>query len=150
MKSIFDEVVRTELINRVHGLTRQSKRQWGKMEVCQMAKHCIIWDEWVLGKTKHDYRQGMLGMIFGKFALKGLVKDDRPIGKNSPTTAYFIVKEKNGDLDLLKNRWIDLIPEYGNYSNPGFVHDFFGKMTVTEIGIFAYKHADHHLRQFSA
>jgi hypothetical protein len=40
------------------------------------------------------------------------------------------------------------VEAYANYSNPGFVHDFFGKMTDEQIGIFAYKHADHHLRQF--
>jgi hypothetical protein len=35
-----------------------------------------------------------------------------------------------------------------NYSNEDFIHDFFGKMTKEQIGVFAYKHTDHHLRQF--
>ena len=150
MKTIFDKATRDELIKRINSLHKNSVRQWGKMEVCQMAKHCTIWDEWVLGIRKTGYKQGLLGLIFGKMALKSQVKDDRPIKKNMPTTSYFIVKDKNGDIEVLKDNWIQLIGEYEHYSNPDFVHDFFGKMTVDEIGIFAYKHADHHLRQFNA
>lgn len=51
-------------------------------------------------------------------------------------------------LELQKKSWIENVQAYANYSNPRFVHDFFGKMTDEQIGIFAYKHADHHLRQF--
>ena len=149
MKTIFDRTTRDELTVRVKSLNKNSVRQWGRMEVSQMAKHCTIWDEWVLGKTKTGYKQGLLGLIFGKMALRSQVKDDRPIKRNMPTTKYFIVKDKDGDLESLKQTWIRLISEYEHYSNPEFVHDFFGKMTVSEIGIFAYKHADHHLRQFS-
>jgi hypothetical protein len=150
MKTIFDKSVRKELIQRINALNKDSKRQWGKMEICQMAKHCIIWDEWVLGIRKTGYKQTLMGLIFGKMALKPLVKDDRPIKRNMPTTRYFIVKDADGDIEVLKQNWVTLISAYEHYSNPDFVHDFFGKMTVAEIGIFAYKHADHHLRQFSA
>jgi len=48
-----------------------------------------------------------------------------------------------------KKTWIQLISAYEHFSNPGFIHDFFGTMTTEQIGIFAYKHADHHLRQFA-
>jgi len=44
-------------------------------------------------------------------------------------------------------KWIGLLSESENYSNPKFVHDFFGKMTKEQIGILVYKHTDHHLRQ---
>ena len=150
MKTVFDKSVRDELITRIYALDKSSKRQWGKMEIHQMAKHCIIWDEWVLGIRKTGYKQTLLGLIFGKMALKSQVKDDRPIKRNMPTTRYFIVKDTDGDLEDLKQTWVALIRAYAHFSNPDFVHDFFGKMTVDEIGIFAYKHADHHLRQFNA
>ena len=60
------------------------------------------------------------------------------------------MKELNGDIESEKKKWISLIEGYENYSNPGFIHDFFGKMTKEQIGILAYKHTDHHLRQFNA
>ncbi|WP_342085562.1 DUF1569 domain-containing protein [Dyadobacter sp. OTU695] len=150
MKTIFDEATREELIRRIQSLEKSHVAQWGKMNVYQMAKHCTIWDEWVLGVHKPKYKQEFLGLIFGKMALKTFVKDDRPIKKNVPTSREFIIKEQDGDLELQKKIWIGCIAAYRNFSNPGFIHDFFGKMTRDEIGIFAYKHSDHHLRQFGA
>jgi len=40
--------------------------------------------------------------------------------------------------------------EYDHYSNDGFIHPFFGKLTKEQAGYMAYKHIDHHLRQFNA
>ena len=70
--------------------------------------------------------------------------------KNMPAGKGFTVKEKNGDLELQKKIWIERIAAYEQFSNPAFIHDFFGRMTVEQIGIFAYKHSDHHLSQFNA
>jgi hypothetical protein len=149
MKTIFDKTVRDELITRISALNEKSVGNWGKMNVYQMTKHCTIWDGWILGKNDPVYRQGFLGKIFGKMALKSWVKDDKPISKNMPTGSYWIVKEKTGDVELQKREWIALIAAYEHFSNPAFIHDFFGKMTTEQIGIFAYKHSDHHLRQFN-
>jgi hypothetical protein len=60
------------------------------------------------------------------------------------------VNEMHGDVDAQKKKWMERMAAYQNFSNPGFIHDFFGRMTKEEIGIFVYKHADHHLRQFSS
>ncbi|SEI54588.1 Protein of unknown function [Dyadobacter sp. SG02] len=150
MKTIFDEATRDELIRRIQSLDKSNAAQWGKMNVYQMTKHCTIWDEWVLGVHKPKYKQELIGWIFGRMALKTFVKDDRPIKKNVPTSSPFIVKEQDGDLEMQKKIWIGLIDAYKSFSNPDFIHDFFGKMTREEIGIFAYKHSDHHLRQFGA
>lgn len=77
-----------------------------------------------------------------------MIKDDRPLKKGMPSGAAFEVREKEGDIELTRQKWARLIADYAHYSNPGFIHDFFGKMTVEQIGILAYKHNDHHLRQF--
>ncbi|MGE8553120.1 MAG: DUF1569 domain-containing protein [Chryseobacterium jejuense] len=148
MKTIFDHNVREELINRINLLSQQSSAQWGKMNLYQMVKHCTVWNNWVLGNGNDVYRQDLLGKIFGKMVLKKMVKDDKPLGKNSPA-GIFTIKETAGETELLKESWKKQIASYANYSNPNFVHDFFGKMTKEEIGIFVYKHMDHHLRQFN-
>ncbi|SDE85899.1 Protein of unknown function [Dyadobacter soli] len=150
MKTIFEAATREELIRRIQSLEKSNAAQWGKMNVYQMTKHCTIWDEWVLGEHKPKYKQELIGWIFGKMALKSFVKDDRPIKKNIPSGTAFIVKEQEGDLELQKQIWISRIRAYKDFYNPDFIHDFFGKMTREEIGIFAYKHSDHHLRQFGA
>lgn len=150
MKTIFDEATRDELIARINKLDENATAQWGKMNIHQMIKHCSLWDEWVLGKNKDRYKQAFVGRLFGKMALKSLTKDERPLGRNTPTLASLRVTEKTGDVAAEKKNWIALLRDYKNYSNPGFIHSFFGKMTKEQIGLLAYKHVDHHLRQFNA
>lgn len=150
MKTIFDKAAREELIKRIGLLNENHKSLWGKMNVYQMTKHCSLWDEWILGKNNPIYKQEFIGKIFGKMALRRMTKNDKPLDKNVPTSKWLKIKETNGDLVAERNKWISLINEYANYSNPEFIHDFFGKMTIEEIGILAYKHTDHHLRQFGA
>ncbi|MEQ9376110.1 MAG: DUF1569 domain-containing protein [Imperialibacter sp.] len=150
MKSVFDENVRAELIGRVNTITESSVAQWGKMNVFQMLKHSTKWSEWVLGTHKQVYKQELLGRIFGKMALRSNVKDDQPMKKNIPSGRDFVIKDKTGDVELQKMAWIERITEYEHFDNPDFIHDFFGVMTREEIGIFVYKHSDHHLRQFGA
>ncbi|PKA99224.1 uncharacterized protein DUF1569 [Flavobacteriaceae bacterium MAR_2009_75] len=150
MKTIFDQNTRTELIKRIEKINENSKTEWGKMNVFQMLKHNTYWNGWIIGKDKHTYKQEFIGKIFGKIALRKMIKDEKPFGKNIPTSSQFKAKDFNGDLEKEKNEWISLIKEYENYNNPNFVHDFFGKMTKEQIGILVYKHCDHHLRQFGA
>lgn len=149
MKTIFDETNRMELINRIGTVSENCRSQWGKMNVYQMLKHCIIWEEWMQGTNKPKYKQEFLGLLFGKMALTNMIKDDKPFKRNVPTSAQFQVKEKHGDIESDKKKWIALIVSYEQYANPGFVHDFFGKMTREQVGILAYKHTDHHLKQFN-
>lgn len=148
MKSIFEETNRQELIGRIHTVQKDSPSHWGKMTVTQMVKHCVIWEEWMQGVHQPTYRQEFLGYIFGKMALRKMIKDDKPFDKGIPTSRPFQVREKGGNLEDEKKNWIRLMQSYEHYSNPGFIHDFFGKMTREQIGILVYKHSDHHLRQF--
>ena len=148
MKTIFDPSTREELIHKVNEISNTNKALWGKMNVLQMLQHNTYWNRWILGKGSYPYKQAFLGKIFGKIALKKMIRNDKPFDKNIPTSDQFKVKEETGDLDAEKADWITLIRDYENYYNPDFVHDFFGKMSREEIGILVYKHTDHHLRQF--
>ena len=149
MKTIFDKRVRDGLIERTNQLDSESKALWGKMNVNQMTKHCIIWNQWVLDVDNNiEYKQTFIGKLFGKMVLKSNTKNDKPLGKNTPAGSDFIVKEKSGDVEKQKKTLIELIERYEQYNNSNFIHDFFGNMTTEQIGIFAYKHSDHHLRQF--
>jgi hypothetical protein len=148
MKTIFDKTTRDELINRINTLSENSTAQWGKMNVYQMVKHCRLWEEMISGKRK--CKRIFFGRLVGKIALKGSVKDDKPMMQNAITSPELIVKENNIDLSSEKAQWIALIGGHAHYSGNGLVHPFFGKMTKEQIGIHAYKHIDHHLRQFNS
>lgn len=145
MKSVFEQSTREEVIQRIHSLSEDSTAQWGKMSVCQMLKHCILWEEMLLGKKQ--YRQSLLGRLFGKIALKDMLKDE-PMQRNLPTVPSFRIKG-GGNVAAAKAEWINLLAEHGRRQNAGFVHPFFGKLTAEQAGRMAYKHIDHHLRQFN-
>src|SRR5687768_12740981 len=103
MKTIFDDHVRKELIDRISLLHEHSSRQWGKMNVYQMAKHCTTWDEWVLG-VGDQTKQSFLGLIFGKLALKSEVWTHKPMKKGMPAGKALTIKETDGDVELQKKK----------------------------------------------
>ncbi len=147
MKTIFDKQTRDELINRIHSLNENSTPQWGKMNIYQMLKHCTLFEDMISGRKK--YKLTLPGRLFGKMVLKTLLKDGKPMPKNSPTVPELRVKE-NGDVASEKAKWIALIEEHAHFSNDGIIHPFFGKMTIEQIGYLTYIHYDHHLRQFKS
>ena len=147
MKTILDAATREELIRRIHALTETSPRQWGTMTPYQMAKHCTLWEEMTQGRNS-AYKRSFIGRLIGPMVLKAVLKDDKPIKRNSPTVSGFKVGD-TGDLSQQKQQWITSIEGYAHFSNPNFVHPFFGKMTKEQVGQLAYKHDDHHLRQFN-
>ncbi len=149
MKSIFNQSSREELIERIHSLNNESKAQWGKMNIHQMLRHCISWDEVVLGKKL--VKQPFIGRLVGKIFLKRLVKDDRPMPQNLPSLPELkMQKHVNSDIPAEKEQWVSLIKEYAAQAATTFVLPFFGKVNKEQAGIVAYKHTDHHLRQFTA
>lgn len=150
MNTIFNKRIREEFIHRINSINENSTILWGKMNVFQIVKHNTYWNGWILGKDNHTYKQAFIGKIFGKLALIKMIKDEKPLDKNIPTSAQFKVKEIAGNIENEKEKWISLLNEYENYSNPDFIHDFFGKMTKEQVGYLVYKHTDHHLRQFGA
>ncbi|MET4081535.1 hypothetical protein ABIB40_001484 [Pedobacter sp. UYP30] len=146
MKTTLDIICREELLARINLLDENKTALWGKMNVIQMIKHCILWEEMVFGEK--TYKRVFIGRIFGKMALRNILKDDKPLKRNTPTIPEFIIKETSGNLVDEKINWIAIIRQYEHFTNDHFIHPFFGKMTKEQIGIMAYKHIDHHLRQF--
>lgn len=145
MKSIFDTQNVSELIVRINTISADAKARWGKMELYQMLKHCTMSEEMFQGKTV--YKRLLIGRIFGNMALKSILKNEKPMKQNQPTHDEMKIKG-TGNWEQERNKWIDLLQAYEVFSNPGFVHPFFGKMNKEEIGKYVYKHTDHHLRQF--
>jgi hypothetical protein len=69
--------------------------------------------------------------------------------RSLPTLPQLRVVENDGNVMVEKEKWIALIEEHANSSDIEFVHSFFGKITRDQAGQLAYKHTDHHLRQFN-
>ncbi len=146
MKTVFDQSTRNELIERVHRLNEHSIAQWGKMTVFQMLKHCIGLDEMTMGKRR--YKQVFIGRLFGKMAMRSLLKDEKAMRRNAPTIPD-LKTTGDGDIEAEKKKWVGSIQSYANYSIGSYIHPFFGTMNREQTGRFVYKHIDHHLRQFN-
>lgn len=112
MKTIFDKATRDELTKRINSLNENSTAQWGKMNIYQMIKHCTLWEEMMQGKQKH--KQAFIGRIFGKMALKNVLKDDAPLRRSTPTLPELIIKG-NGDVEAEKVKWISKIDGYADF-----------------------------------
>jgi Protein of unknown function (DUF1569) len=148
IKSILDKTLQEAIIQRVQKLEPNFKPAWGTMTAFQMVKHCRLFEEWILGIGEWDYSISRSTPTQAAEALADISSGDTPLMRFAPSSEILIVNEQEGDFDLELTLWIDHLKRYENYSNPSFVHDFFGKMTAEQIGILAFKHSDHHLRQF--
>jgi hypothetical protein len=149
MKSIFDSNIRSEITGRISSLTANHSAHWGKMNVYQMVKHGVLCEDMMHGTIV--IKRVFIGRIIGPGILRKTLRDEKPFGKNSPTSP--VLKTDNlpdGDIEKEKGEWISRVHKYANFQNTAFAHPFFGPMTKEQIGQFVYKHADHHLRQFGA
>src|ERR1700742_2789113 len=102
MKTLLDKATRDEIVNRINTLRENSTPEWGKMNVYQMLEHCALAEAYYLGKTTHE--RVFIGRIFGKMALKGMLKDEAPVKRNMPTSPAFLPKTDAGDLLAEKAR----------------------------------------------
>jgi hypothetical protein len=148
MKNIFDEKVVDELIGRINGLTPNSKRLWGKMQVAQMLAHCNVSYEMVYTE-KHPKPKGPMKLML-KLFVKHAVVSEKPYKKNSRTAPVFLITDKK-DFDEEKKRLTDYLiktQELGEaYFHNKESHSF-GPLTKTEWNNLFYKHLNHHLEQF--
>lgn len=106
-----------------------------------------MYDEMLQGKRK--FKRIFLGRLFGKFAIKDIIGDEKPVRRNIPTIPE--LKVFAGDINFAaeKKKWIASMEAYANFTNQSSEHAFFGKINHQQIGFLSYKHADHHLRQFN-
>ena len=148
VKSILNQKLREEIIARVRQLKSDSETLWGTMNVFQMVKHCRLFEAWIHGIGEWDYTISRSTPTQAAEFLAAITADDTPLMQFAPSSEILIMAISEGDFEAERNLWIEHLVRYESYNNPAFIHDFFGKMTNEQIGILAYKHCDHHLRQF--
>ena len=148
MKSLFDAATANEMKNRIARLEPTSQREWGKMSAPQAMAHCAIAMEWAVGDSFAP--RVFIGRIFGPLAKSKVLKDNAPLGRNSPTAKSLVVANER-DLEKECQRLCTLIDRFSNGGPQRCTkhpHTFFGDLTPDEWARLMYKHLDHHLRQF--
>ena len=145
IKNLFDSSVKQGIIDRIHKLTAQTQRQWGKMDVAQMLAHVQEPIQVALGKRelKGHWLLKLIGPLF-----KSKLYYSQPYKQGLPTDRSYIMTGTIKEFEKEKQQLLELI---NNFHEPNVIdarHPVFGKFTKEQWGLATWKHLDHHLRQF--
>ena len=142
MKSIQDKGTLDEVVNRINVLKGTEQRLWGTMTVSQMLAHCTKQLEMGTGAipTRSMFPKPIQWLAKQTFGFK------LPWSRNLPTAPEMVAR-KEVDFDNERTRLLETIDLFLKTESLG-LHPIFGNMTKEEWCKIAYKHLDHHLRQF--
>lgn len=147
VQNLFDESSFHSILQRVEQLTPASQRQWGKMSVSQMLKHCQ--EAFKVPLSSKPLPRHPLGLLLG-WMMKSALYNNKPWKKNLPTAPNFIIKDEPS-FETEKQALISMIHAFYQKSAAGIgnkVHPMFGRLTAEQWGKSMWKHLDHHLTQF--
>lgn len=148
MKNLFQTGTAEEIERRIAALKPDSPPRWGKMNVAQMVAHCSAAVELALGDRRPP--RALVGRLVGRMIKPRVLGNDAPMRRNSPTVEELVVNDTR-DFEIERTRLLGLITRFVTAGSNGCTdhpHSFFGRLTPNEWAILAYKHLDHHLRQF--
>lgn len=144
MKNLFAQDDLNSILLRLNSLDGTEQRLWGKMTLSQMLRHCRLQLDMALKLVPAKD-------IF-PFPIQWITKQTVgfliPWPKNlmvAPEMKVVEDAEFSSERELLIQRILEM-KEKDDFGS----HPFFGKMSKEEWGKIAYKHLDHHLRQFGS
>jgi hypothetical protein len=151
MKDLFDPILVEDTKQRILELRPESERQWGSMGVAQTLAHCTAGMEMAMGVFQAK-RAPFPASLIGPLIKPLVLRDDKPIRRNSPSSPeLFPAGSTNCDFISERSRLIAAIERFASQGPGGcsrYPHPFFGPLKPQQWAILAYKHVDHHLRQF--
>lgn len=145
MKSIFDDVQRAALIERVQRVTTDARPRWGKMNVEQMLAHLVESMRMAAGEVKPKPKNLLIRFP----PLWQLAVYWIPWPKGSPTAPELLPAERRA-IDDSKRDLLRLIDDVGARGDRTDwpQHPAFGNLGRKGWGVLGWRHLDHHLRQF--
>ena len=136
MKTLFDSEARREILERLGRLTPESSRRWGKMDVSKMV--CHLRDHFLTALGDIDAGGGIAPMTWAPLKWLGI--------ETAPEMLQTEPETFERDVAALRQvieRFVALGPEGAFHAHP-----LFGPLSGEQWGRLAYRHLDHHLRQF--
>ncbi len=146
MNSLADVSTHARLRARIEKLTPNAQRQWGKMTVHQMVCHLNDAFRMADGSRASNNVDNAVSRTLIRFVALHTPMKWPPGAKTMPE----VDQQQGGtppvewDADLQ-----DLLRRYDAFKAPdGHRHPFFGMLSKDEWNTWAFRHIDHHLRQF--
>ena len=146
MKSLHDGPTRHEARDRIARLGPDSQPRWGRMSASQMVCHLVTWMQMSLGELPIAERR-----LFVRFPIiKQFAVYLMPIPKGLPTARELISRVPAAVLDADRAAFDAALDRFGarDPEAPWPRHPAFGALSRRGWGVLAYRHTDHHLRQF--
>ena len=144
-KSLSNASARRELLDRLERLKPEANRRWGTMTAPQMLAHLADWMLMASG----DIKTAPIKRALRYPPLKQLAIYWLPFPRGVQTAPELLgrlPREWRVEYASVRQRVESFEELYGRTQWPD--HPVFGKMTPRAWGVFAYRHTDHHLRQF--
>lgn len=146
-KNLLKKETAEYIIVRVNNLSATHQPQWGTMTASEMLLHCNSCNRQILeegrGNKKTQLKQYLL-RILALYIAPDFKKNIQ--GEPEHNTQG---KASEIDFEKYKSEFIELINQFPLNTKPlTLSHPAFGNISTDEWGIAAYKHMDHHLRQF--
>jgi Protein of unknown function (DUF1569) len=149
LPNIFSKDVNDDLIARINKLTKDTKPQWGKMNVAQMLAHCCVTYQYVYEPQTFKKPNFVMQWVLRTFVKPGVV-NEVPYKHNIRTGPDFIIADVR-DFEKEKSRLIHFLKmsqQDGEQFFEGKESFSFGPLKVADWNNMFYKHLDHHLTQF--
>ena len=145
-KSLANPKVRREMLDRLGRLSPDARPRWGKMNATQMLAHLVDWMAMADGSltTARIRKAGLHLPVLKQIAIYLL-----PFPKNVMTAPELKRRQpQDWSLELEAVRQslarFDALATRADWPH----HPVFGRMTTRAWCVFAYRHTDHHFRQF--
>jgi hypothetical protein len=150
MKSLREQICRNDMIDRINTLSPSARPAWGKMNVEQMLSHLVQGNDLPFNATVPDRSSFLSSNV-----IKPLVLYLLPVPKEVKTSREMDQQQdgrKPMGFEIDRANLIESIQKLGTLplEHECLGHPFFGKMNAKQWARLAYKHMDHHLRQFGA
>jgi hypothetical protein len=143
-KTILDQEVERSLIERLDRLTPEARGRWGKFSVAQMLRHVAAALRMALGDIEVPRRGGPLRL----FPIKQLIVFVLPFPRGAPTAPALLTKDEL-EFAVERDAVRTLLASFARREVARWPeHPAFGPLNRDQWGVLAWKHVDHHFRQF--
>ncbi|HJW95564.1 MAG TPA: DUF1569 domain-containing protein [Thermoanaerobaculia bacterium] len=143
MKTIWQHDARLEILRRIDNVNAEMKPLWGKMTATRMLRHLA--QSMFMATGELPVKPKRLPIRY--FPLKQLAIYVLPFAKGLPTAPELL----EGDGESVEAARADLhkgIESVLARKDTLVEHPVFGTLTTRAWGVLAWRHMDHHLRQF--
>lgn len=148
MKNVFDEGAAAQLAQRAQKLQAGTAPLWGTMSAAEMLAHCNRVNAHLLVPAAPPTKKTSVKQLLARWVvLYGMPR--LPKGAQAPRQVLTKGTVGNEAFNEQQQLFVDMVHRMGQHTLPvHHRHPYFGNLNTKQWGLAAWKHIDHHLRQF--